>query len=400
MRSAVIICKVKDDGENFIIQDVNKATELIEKNNKVNIIGKNLKEFINNNSQIDLLKIIKQVWRTGEPEKVAVNAEYRINNWRDNYYIYRLCLNQIVVIYDDISEIIEYQKKISENERIMSEAIELENFKTKFFANISHELRTPLNIILSAIQIDMLMLEDEENLVNRKKIINNINIEKQNCFRLLRLINNLIDSTKLDLRNIEPVMVNCDIVNIIEDISQSVAKYISGNNLRLIFDTNIEEKIISCDLDKVERIMLNLLSNSIKFTEPGGSIFVNIIDGDEFVTITVEDTGIGIEENKLNVIFDRFRQVDKSFSRRNEGSGIGLSIVKSLVEIQNGSISVESTLGLGTKFIIKLPANKVTGDNYNPAKSKLSYEICNNRVEKIKIEFSDIYKLMDNMNFA
>jgi signal transduction histidine kinase len=400
MRSAVIICKVKDDGENFIIQNVNNATELIEKDNKANIIGKNLKEFINNNSQIDLLEIIKQVWISGKPENVAINGEYKINNWRDNYYVYKLSSNQIVVIYDDISEIIEYQKKISENERIMSEAIELENFKTEFFANISHELRTPLNIILSAIQIDMLMLEDKDNFFDRKKIINNINIEKQNCFRLLRLINNLIDSTKLDLRNIEPVMVNCNIVNIVEEISQSVAKYISGNNLSLTFDTNIEEKIISCDLDKIERIMLNLLSNSIKFTEPGGSIFVNFIDGDEFVTITVEDTGIGIEENKLNVIFDRFRQVDKSFSRRNEGSGIGLSLVKSLVEIHNGSISVESTLGLGTKFIIKLPANKVTEDNYNAEKSKLSYEIFNNRVEKIKIEFSDIYKLMDNMKFA
>lgn len=400
MRSAVIICNVKNEGENFIIQDVNKAMELIEKDSRANIIGKNLKIFINKNSQIDLLNIIKQVWKTGNPEKVVVNGEYKINNFRDNYYIYKLSHNEIVVIYDDISEIIEYQKKISENERLISEAIELENLRTQFFANISHELRTPLNIILGSIQIDMLMLKDEEKLLDRKKIINNINIEKQNCFRLLRLINNLIDSTKLDLRDVDPVMANFNIVDIIEDISQSVAEYIHGNDLKLVFDTNIEEKIISCDLDKIERIMLNLLSNSIKFTEPGGSIFVNFIDGDKFVTITVEDTGIGIEEDKLSIIFDKFRQIDKSFSRRNEGSGIGLSIVKSLVEVLNGSISVESKLGVGTKFIIKLPVNKVVEDKLTIAKSKLSYETFNNRVEKIKIEFSDIYKLGHNMNFA
>lgn len=118
------------------------------------------------------------------------------------------------------------------------------------------------------------------------------------------------------------------------------------------------------------------------------------------MTITVEDTGIGIEEDKLSIIFDKFRQIDKSFSRRNEGSGIGLSIVKSLVEVLNGSISVESKLGVGTKFIIKLPVNKVVEDKLTIAKSKLSYETFNNRVEKIKIEFSDIYKLGHNMNFA
>lgn len=399
MRSAVIICNVEDEGKTFIIEDVNKAMELIEKTDKADIIGKNLKEFTNTNLQNDLLNAMKEVWKTGKPKNLGAifHDNYKIKNWRDNYYIYKLSPNQIVVIYDDISEIIEYQKKISQNERLISETIELENLRTEFFANISHELRTPLNIILGTIQVNMLMLKDEKTSINIKKIINNINIEKQNCFRLLRLINNLIDSTKIDLSAIKPVMVNCNIVNVIEDISQSVAEYIHGNNLNLIFDTNVEEKIIACDLGKVERIMLNLLSNAIKFTESAGSIFVNIIDGDKYVTIIVEDTGIGIEEDKLDVIFDRFRQVDKSFTRRNEGSGIGLSIVKSFIEMHNGSISVESKLGVGTRFIMKLPVNKLPECN-NITKSKLSCEPCDNHVEKIKIELSDIYKLNDDIN--
>ncbi|MEQ8199093.1 MAG: ATP-binding protein [Clostridiaceae bacterium] len=144
-------------------------------------------------------------------------------------------------------------------------------------------------------------------------------------------------------------MVNCNIVNIVEEITLSVAEYIKSNHLNLIFDTDIEEKIVACDLDKIERIMLNILSNAIKFSDLGGNIFVNIYDGKKFITITIEDTGIGINEDKLNIIFDRFRQIDKSFTR-NEGSGIGLSLVKSLVEMQGGTILVESKYGAGTKF--------------------------------------------------
>ena len=195
----------------------------------------------------------------------------------------------------------------------------------------------------------------EKETVDKEKIIKNINMEKQNCFRLLRLINNLIDSTKLDSGYFELNMVNCNIVNIIEEITLSVAEYMHSNNLTLIFDTEVEEKIVACDLDKIERIMLNILSNAIKFTKPGGNIFVNISDGEEFITISIEDTGIGIPEEKLSIIFDRFRQVDKSFTRNHEGSGIGLSLVKSLVEMQGGTIFVESKCGQGTKFIIKFP---------------------------------------------
>lgn len=228
--------------------------------------------------------------------------------------------------------------------------------------------------------------------IDIEKIDKNINIEKQNCLRLLRLINNLIDSTKLDAGYFELHMMNCNIVNIVEEITLSVAEYINSNNLTLIFDTEVEEKIVACDLDKIERIMLNILSNAVKFTRPGGSIFVNISDGEEFITITIEDTGEGIPKDKLNIIFDRFRQVDKSFTRNHEGSGIGLSLVKSLVEIQGGRISVESKCGVGTKFTIKFPV-KLIDENNSEGNLKLLENNFSNHVERIKIEFSDIYTL-------
>jgi signal transduction histidine kinase len=272
---------------------------------------------------------------------------------------------------------------------LKNETLELEKLRSEFFANISHELRTPLNIILGAIKINTINLSKED--IDREKIINNICIERQNCLRLLRLINNLIDSTKLDTGYFELNMVNCNIINVIEEITLSVAEYTNNNNLTLTFDTEIEEKIIACDLDKIERIILNILSNSIKFTNPGGNIFVNMYDGKEFITIVIEDTGIGIQKDKLDVIFDRFRQVDKSFTRNHEGSGIGLSLVKSLVEMQGGKIFVESNYGVGTKFVIKFPV-KLADNNNSKENIKLIDNNLSNHVERIKIEFSDIYQ--------
>ncbi|OOM07487.1 PocR ligand-binding domain-containing protein [Clostridium saccharobutylicum] len=273
---------------------------------------------------------------------------------------------------------------------LQNEAFELEKLRTEFFANISHELRTPLNIILGAIKINSMNLGKEN--IEKEKIIKNTNIEKQNCLRLIRLVNNLIDSTKLDTEYFEMNMINCNIINVVEEITLSAAEYINSNNLTLTFDTDIEEKIIACDLDKIERIMLNILSNAVKFTDPGGNIFVNIFDGEEFITILIEDTGIGIPKDKLDTIFDRFRQIDKSFTRNHEGSGIGLSLVKSFVEMQGGKISVESKCGVGTKFCIKLPV-RVVDDNNSEENIKLLNSNLSNYVERIKVEFSDIYKL-------
>lgn len=184
---------------------------------------------------------------------------------------------------------------------------------------------------------------------------------------------------------------NCNIISIVEEITLSIAGYSNSKNIDLVFDTDVEEKIIACDPDKIERIMLNLLSNSLKFTNEGGKIFVNIFNGEEYITISVQDNGIGIPENKIDIIFDRFRQVDKSFTRSYEGSGIGLSLVKSLLEMQGGAISVESIYGTGTKFTIKFPVKVLKHDN-NEEKDKKDNNMMDSCVEKIKIEFSDIYK--------
>ena len=143
----------------------------------------------------------------------------------------------------------------------------------------------------------------------------------------------------------------------------SISSFTESKGIDIIFDTDTEEKIIAYDPEKIERIVLNLLSNAIKFSDKGDEILVNVKDKNKFVEISVKDNGIGIEKNQLDMIFDRFKQVNKSLSRNAEGTGIGLSLVKSIVELQGGSISVESEFGKGSKFTVLIPAVKVLQEN-------------------------------------
>jgi two-component system CheB/CheR fusion protein len=276
------------------------------------------------------------------------------------------------------------------NKKLLDETILLESLKSEFFSNISHELRTPLNVILSALQL-LDTYENSSDITDKeKKVKKYSNIMKQNCYRQLRLVNNMLDITKLDAGFFELTLQKCNIVSIVESVTLSVAEYIKSKSIELIFDTDIEDCIISCDPEKIERVILNLLANSIKFTKPGGDLTVNMYDKGENIIISIKDTGIGIPKEKLDIIFDRFRQVDRSLTRKQEGSGIGLSIVKSLVELHGGTISVFSEYGKGTEFIIVFPVSVLSKED----------DICitvkdesQERIERIHIEFSDIYSL-------
>lgn len=168
----------------------------------------------------------------------------------------------------------------------------------------------------------------------------------------------------------------------------SIVEYANLKDINVIFDTEIEEKITAFDAEKIERIMLNLLSNSVKFTKHGGNIDVTIYDRKEYILIAVKDNGDGIPQDMLEKIFDTFTQVDTSFRRQTEGSGIGLSLVKSFVKMHKGEITVRSQLGIGSEFIIKLPIELVENE-YNEHKHEASDLDYN--VQKTKIEFSDIY---------
>lgn len=207
---------------------------------------------------------------------------------------------------------------------------------------------------------------------------------------MIRLGNNLVDITRIDSGFMNMNFINYDIVNLVENITLSVVPYVEEKDINIIFDTYVEELEIKCDPDSIERIILNLLSNSVKFTNRGGNILVFMDADEEFVTISIKDDGIGIPEEIKDSVFERFVQADKSFNRRNEGSGIGLALTKSLIELHDGKIELKSKEGIGSEFIIKLPNIKC-----NEVKSEIRSINTESKpiVDKVNIEFSDIYEL-------
>lgn len=312
----------------------------------------------------------------------------------DKNFCYSSLLSKIYGEGDEIEGYISVvrditNKKIYEEE-LLKAKIEAENandIKNNFIANMSHELRTPINVILSAVQLFELNQKNNSDfhLSNSSTHLKSI---KQNCYRLLRIINNLIDISKIDAGFMILHLINQDIVSLVEDITLSVAEYASAKELIVQFDTDVEELIMAVDPDKMERILLNLLSNAIKCTKAGGSIFVDIHDYDKSIKISIKDTGRGIPQNKLESIFQRFIQVEDSLIKSHEGSGIGLAIVKSFVEMHGGKITVLSEVGVGSEFIIELSKNQP----YELSEEG-SILINNNHdyVEMLNVEFSDIY---------
>jgi len=280
-----------------------------------------------------------------------------------------------------------FNKMIKENKRLLEETVQYDKLKTEFIANISHELKTPLNIIFSTAQLFSLNRSNDK--IHDEKLNKYTDLIKQNCYRLIRLVNNLIDITKIDSGFMEINLKNQNIIEVIENITLSTVEYARSKSRTVIFDTDTEEKVLAFDSEKMERIVLNLISNAIKFTKPGDKIEVSIHDKIDNILISVKDTGMGIPEDKQKNIFERFKQVDPLLSRRCEGSGIGLSIVESLVEMHHGNMFVKSKLGEGSEFIIELPVKIV--DEKNNTEIIDDYE--QRTVEKIQIEFSDLYEI-------
>ncbi|WP_368490031.1 sensor histidine kinase [Clostridium sp. BJN0013] len=279
---------------------------------------------------------------------------------------------------------------VKRNTELLNESQKFNKNITEFISDISHELKTPLNVIFAAIQV----LAECKNCEDQKCIDKQdeyLKIMKENCYRLMRLINNLLDISKLDSGFIKLNCHNENIVNIVEDITLSLVPYVESKDIELIFDTNVEEKIMAVDSDKMERIILNLLSNAVKFTPPKGKIYVNVQCDDENVYITVKDTGIGIPEDKLQIIFERFGQVG-STAVENKGSGMGLYLAKSFAKLHEGEITVKSSMGEGSEFTVRLPI-KIIEENYiDKIDHRDNKEImCKNKIDQINMEFTDMY---------
>ncbi|MBN3347425.1 PAS domain-containing sensor histidine kinase [Clostridium botulinum] len=361
--SELLICNNNNELQdininNFILKEEQKKIR-----NKLELVYRNKRDIV----------CVEQVIQNNKREKINVESI-------STYIIYNNKPAILSILRDITSQkqVEKLQKDVEKNIELLNESREYNKLITDFLANISHELKTPLNVIFTAVQILDLYKKDAKSYDKKEQYIKVI---KQNCYRLMRLINNLLDTTKLDSGYLK-----LNLVNLVEEITLSVVYYAESKNINIIFDTDVEEKIMAVDPDKIERIVLNLLSNAIKFTGSGGNIYVTVKDFEDNIIISVKDTGIGIPKDKIENIFDRFVQVDKTLRRNKEGSGIGLYLVKSFVNMHEGTIDIQSEIGKGSEFIINIPVKLVKEDLekennvfYSPSK------------EYVDMEFADIY---------
>lgn len=284
------------------------------------------------------------------------------------------------------SQVDDMKEMFVENMRLMSEVVEFDKIRTEFFSNISHDFKTPINVLLGALKLMDLHLGKLESSPERDKIARLHKSMRLNSYRLLRLVSNLLDLTKIDAGKIQLRYTNCDFVRLTRGITMSISDYASGKKVNLEFQSQLNEKLLACDPEKVERILLNLLSNAIKFTKAEDTITVTVAQSNNEVILSVRDTGLGIKEEDQRQIFERFKQVDEQFKRNTTGTGIGLSLVRSLVEMHQGRIWFESCYGEGTEFFIAFPDRVVEQVNqyYNG--------FCDTSdSERVVMEFSDIY---------
>lgn len=232
------------------------------------------------------------------------------------------------------------------------------------------------------------MIKLKEDNIDVKYFQERLTYIMKNSNRLRRYINNLIDVSKLEMGYMDVKLKNQNIVNIVEEVTLAIVDLAKKFDIDVIFDTEEEEIITAIDTLKIERVILNLLSNSIKFSKNGRRIFVNMKKKEESVIIEISDEGMGMSEEFKTHLFEKFKRgdVNEGLKRQNEGSGLGLFIVKGLIELHNGTIDIISKLNEGTKIIITLPirlVNEKENDEFI-VDSSLEY--------LFEMEFSDIDK--------
>ena len=257
-------------------------------------------------------------------------------------------------------------------EQQANKLIEMDQIKTRFFANISHEFRTPLTLIIGPLEDCLAGLA--------KPSQSQLEVMLRNCRRLLRLINQLLDTAKLEAGGMKLSVKKGNLTQFLKGIVSSFTPSAERNGISLQVDADFDEVEMDFDDEKLEKVFSNLLSNALKFTARGGKVLVSCTqddrrgDGqnDKLVRVTVKDTGHGIPKEELPFIFDRFRQADGSSTRAHEGTGIGLALVKDLVTLHGGRVDVSSEPGFGTDFTVTLPyeLETQTGDEPGTAENE------------------------------
>ncbi|HHX62868.1 MAG TPA: PAS domain-containing protein [Epulopiscium sp.] len=288
--------------------------------------------------------------------------------------------------HKEIDKIIAISIDISDEEIANRQIEKVLKAQDEMFINVSHELKTPVNVISSASQLLAAHLKNDSTETMKDDIRSTNKIIMRNCYRLTRLINNILDVSNIESGLYKLNLADCNVVDIIDDMVALVSEYVSTEGMEIIFDTQVDDIIIALDVYKFEKVLLNLISNAIKFSNPNGVIMINLVEKENAIEISVKDNGIGIPKEEINAIFEKFKQLNTSLHRVSEGTGIGLPLVKSIVELHQGSIKVESILGQGSTFTVTFPTRTLN----SIAKNQKDIEN-EDKSEMVRFELSDIY---------
>lgn len=241
------------------------------------------------------------------------------------------------------------QKELEENNAKLKA---LDEAKTRFFANISHELRTPLTLILGPVE----NLKSMPSLQGDPKVSGTLETLSENGFRLLRLINDLLDLVRLDTGDVPLRPENIDLPEFLAQLGNSLNPMAETQKISLKVRSNLPKHPVQFyDRNQLEKIILNLSINALKFTPAGGKVTLEFSEEEEHFTLTVSDTGKGMKPEEQTRVFERFWQADVSSKRKARGTGIGLALVQSITESLGGEVEVESVLGEGTTFRVRFP---------------------------------------------
>ena len=288
---------------------------------------------------------------------IIISPPWYVSWWAKTIY----CLTAVIITIFIIVQIRQrYRARQEMLEHIHAE--QLNEAKLQFFINISHEIRTPMSLIISPLQ--KLMATDYDT--ERQQ---SYNIIYRNAERLLRLVNQLMDIRKIDKGQMQLKFQETDIVSFIQDLHYTFAYQANTKHIKLDFHSEVKELKAWIDPKNFDKVILNILSNAFKFTPENGNIQIRLCTGNDpnaaekalsrYFEISIEDDGIGINETELERIFDRFYQIRNSQNNSNIGTGIGLHLIRSLVELHHGSITVENNQGTpGCRFIVRLPLGK------------------------------------------
>lgn len=271
------------------------------------------------------------------------------------YLLYAILLIfGIYKLYQDQVRRVKLRNELEFEQKEAARLAEMDKIKTNFFSNITHEFRTPLTLIIEPLR----QILKDKNLSNSTK--NKAQLAERNSQRLLGLVNQLLDLSKLESKKMTLELKRGDFLEFIAPIMASFDGLAKQKNIQFIYNAPNELPFFDFDKNKVEKVVFNLISNAIKFTKANGTVTVNVIENtqNQQLQIQVIDTGIGISKQEQPHIFDRFYQVDGSNTRQHEGTGIGLALSKELTEVMNGSLTFQSELGKGSTFEVLLPMVK------------------------------------------